>query len=112
MTRYYLLFSDRGNFPFNLALHHFHKSDVGDLHDHPWAFVSYLAEGAYLEHRLYSRKVYLAGSFNFKRARDFHKVELLTTDCWSLVLFGPRTREWGFLTRAGWEEHVAYHGAA
>ena len=36
---------------FNIYLHHFHRSDDDQaLHDHPWASVSILLKGSYIEH--------------------------------------------------------------
>ena len=32
-----IYFKDRKDFPFNIFLHKFLKSDPDDLHDHPWA---------------------------------------------------------------------------
>ena len=36
LERYYLFLKERNNFPFNIFLHRFLKSDPDDLHDHPW----------------------------------------------------------------------------
>ena len=36
LIRYYLFLKDRKWFPFNIFLHNFRKSDIDDLHDHPW----------------------------------------------------------------------------
>ena len=36
LERYYLFLRNRENFPFNIFLHKFLKSDSDDLHDHPW----------------------------------------------------------------------------
>ena len=35
LERYYLFLKDREDFPFNIFLHKFIKSDPYELHDHP-----------------------------------------------------------------------------
>ena len=42
LERYYLFLKDRENFPFNIFLHKFLKSDPDDLHDHPWSYFSFI----------------------------------------------------------------------
>lgn len=115
LTRYYLFGADRkwGN----VFLHHFHSSDVDVapsgayyLHNHPWPWsFSIILAGGYLEYRrdtfsetdehyiLTSRK-YLPGSINTLSAEDFHRVDLLEEDGWSLFFTGWRSkkRSWGF----------------
>ena len=50
LERYYLFLRDRKNFPFNIFLHKFLKSDSEDLHDHPWNFISIILWGGYWEY--------------------------------------------------------------
>jgi hypothetical protein len=38
LERYYVFLKDRENFPFNIFLHKFLKSDPDDVHDHPWNY--------------------------------------------------------------------------
>ena len=49
LIRYYLLFIERKNFPFNIFIHHILKDDDEDLHDHPWGFFSLILNGGYRE---------------------------------------------------------------
>lgn len=95
---------------FGVYVHHLRRSDSPNrpLHDHPWSFVSFRLWRNYSEvrpnedawacswwakyrserHRL----------FSFRRATDLHRVVVDDPDrgCWTLVLRGPRKREWGF----------------
>lgn len=89
---------------FSLKLHRFHRADPSCLHDHPWPFVSLILAGGYYEQTEEGKRWYGAGSLLFRPATWRHRVvpkdgvEPLT-----LVLTGPRVREWGFWTRAqGW----------
>ena len=42
LERFYLFLKDRGNFPFNIFLDRFLKSDPDDLHDHPWNYRTFI----------------------------------------------------------------------
>ena len=46
MVRYYLLFRKRPKwFPFNILIHQLLKSDLGDLHDHYWSYITIILKG-------------------------------------------------------------------
>jgi hypothetical protein len=45
MTRYALLRRKA----FAIFLHHFHRSDLGEFHDHPWNFITFLFHRGYWE---------------------------------------------------------------
>jgi hypothetical protein len=106
LTRYYLFGKDYewGN----IFLHHFHDSDKGDeLHNHPWSWsLGLILTGGYSEERrtpdgYVYRRDYEAGCLNLISDRDFHRVDLLEKDAWTLFLAGRRTQEWGF-----WDRHT------
>lgn len=109
---------------FQIMLHKFHRSDNAAVHDHPWSFVSLVLWRGYFEW-LERRRVTddepaypLWGirllrrwplSLAFRRAEDRHRVALLgafptrellvpthTLPAWTLVVTGPRRREWFF----------------
>jgi hypothetical protein len=80
--------------------------------------VSFILAGGYVEHRHRSDKpgkvvqrTFLPGDVNLIGADDFHRVDLLGKDCWSLFVAGEKTeRSWGFLTETGfqsWREFIA-----
>lgn len=97
----------------NAFLHHFHRSDqdVGEsgtllLHNHPFIGFSIILVGGYTEERrryddTIETKTYLPGSINYLNKQDFHRVDLLQSDGWSLFFTGPRSdnRSWGFWDR-------------
>lgn len=96
------------------------------LHDHPSWGASFLLSGSYIEHTIaaggiHHRRWYKAGTLRFMRTRHAHRIELngpmhyrpehdddgnvvsvIGTRlperyaCWTLFLFGPVVREWGF----------------
>jgi len=104
---------------FNVYLHHFLRSDEDRaLHDHPWASVSIILRGAYLEHL--PRKIWRlrkAGNIVIRDAKTAHRIELFNPEswplvsvfcpylldpCWTLFITGPRLRAWGFHCPKGW----------
>jgi len=112
LTRYYLFGADRAWG--NVFLHHFHSSDMDMapsgtfyLHNHPWPWsFSIILVGGYTEERrqtddTITTKVFKPGSINTLSDKDFHRVELLGNDGWSLFFTGWRSkkRSWGFWDR-------------
>lgn len=97
-----------------LHLHHFYRSDADrELHNHPFEWsLSLILTGGYREERRVTRmngyttyfvqvRKILPFRFNFIRAGDFHRVDLLDEEngCWTLFLTGPRVQDWGFWNR-------------
>jgi hypothetical protein len=101
--------------PFGLLTVYLHRivrpDDDPDPHDHPWLFwCVYILEGGYLEQidprpdppgspwtaLFYSRH---RGYFGIN-GRHLHRIDsLIGEDSWSLVIAGPKVREWGFVDR-------------
>ncbi len=94
--------------PFNLYLHRFHRSDDdGALHNHPWRWsLSFILAGGYSEERrathgdAVERRMVTPWSFNFIRGTDYHRVDLIESDAWSLFFVGPKVGTWFFWDRA------------
>jgi hypothetical protein len=90
-----------------ICLHHFHRSDeAGELHNHPWRWaISFILAGGYREERRLRgtnrviQRTVKPGSLNFIGAEDFHRIDLLQPDAWSLFIVGPRFSDWGFWNR-------------
>lgn len=107
---------------FGVYLHHMLKSDYDRaLHDHPYANISVVLKGGYLEHvpgqtfggqplnlpsqpkNAFWRR---AGSVVFRGPGFPHRLELPPgRDSWSLFITFPRVREWGFWCDKGWVSH-------
>lgn len=91
-------------------LHQFLRSDDDRaLHDHPWANLSILLRGCYIEHTIEQggierRRWLFAGEWRARLSgRQAHRIELAAGPAWTLFITGPRYREWGFhCPRAGW----------
>lgn len=86
-------------------VHRFHASDApGALHNHPWRWSgSLVLAGGYREQRRDFTQPYgiaerdvLPGQFNYIRGSDYHRVELLDDECWTIFMTGPKNDGWGF----------------
>lgn len=88
----------------NVYIHRFLRDDDDRaLHDHPWASVSLLVRGRYVEETVAGRQEYRVGSIIFRSATYSHRVELPDgKPCWTLFITGRRVREWGFHCPRGW----------
>jgi hypothetical protein len=99
-----------------LRIHHFLPSTVEfTAHDHPWAFVTLVLRGGYVDitsrngQELARDKVRAPGI----RYRDRHHEHRTITGpegAWTVVINGPTLRTWGFWSAAGqWLPWRAYH---
>ncbi len=105
LTRYTLI----SIFDFKLCIHVFHQSDGGDLHDHPWFFLSLILWGGYIEETLKGKQKYYPGMILFRRADHVHRLELFPGNkAITLVLMGQKERSWGFTTLSGWVHWKKY----
>lgn len=90
---------------FDVFLHHFHRGDADQaLHNHPWMWgLSFILVGGYLEERRQGDRVITRIvrplHFNLVKKDDYHRVELLEEDCWSIFIVGPRVDTWYFWDR-------------
>ena len=100
----------------SIRLHHILSSDdERACHDHPWSFISWILKGAYTEvtpiftdglYRGEKRTVRKAGDIYFRRATDWHRLELNEEkSVWTLFVMFRKTQEWGFLTRPDFKTH-------
>ena len=110
LERYYLFLRERKNFPFNIFIHHFLKSDEDVLHNHPWPFFTLILCGGYWEHLDKDKCVWRGGgSFRIMPRDTFHRIELVPgLETWTLFIPGPASQDWGFLTPRGWINHEHY----
>lgn len=105
MTRFYVI---PKNPIFNIYLHHIHRSDEGDLHDHRAANISIILKGWYCEQTFSSRpiegrayprlRVTVVDRLQprFRWAGTPHRLILLHGEVWSLWFKFPHTQNWGF----------------
>jgi hypothetical protein len=95
-----------------LYIHRFHRSDQDSAcHSHPWFWArSLILAGGYVEERRVLappgewpdrvvRFIRRPGSIVRLDADDFHRVDLIEKDSWSLFLAGPKAGSWSFWDR-------------
>lgn len=119
LERYYLFLRERNRFPFNVFLHKFLKSDLDDVHDHPWSYATLVLKGGYWEwiphfdtvgRRTGEYQVWRGpGHFRVSKANSFHRIELdPDITAWTLFMPGPKKRDWGFLVKNKWIQWEQY----
>ena len=90
-------------------LHCFLRSDDDRaLHDHPSYSLSISLKGSAFEHTInaggvHSRRRVSAGNIRFRSAKFAHRIEINDGEYWTLFIFGPNLREWGFHCPDGWK---------
>lgn len=97
MTRYFV-FRRKA---FGLFVHHFHRSDLDELHDHPWTFMTLLLSSGYWEHTTKGRFWRRRFSILYRPAEYQHFIEI-EKPVWTVVLRFRRCREWGFIKDGKW----------
>jgi hypothetical protein len=99
---------------FSIKLHKTLISDIGDLHDHPWNYISLILWGGYwewtyiklLNKQFLAKKWYCPGSILFRKANIPHKLEIPTNKyCISLIFTSYKLRDWGFTKNNDWISH-------
>ena len=119
LERYYLFLREREQFPFNVFLHKFLKSDPDDVHDHPWPYATLILKGGYWEwiphfdtvgRKTGEYQVWRGpGHFRNSKANSFHRIELdPDITAWTLFMPGPKQRDWGFLVKNKWIQWEQY----
>ncbi len=91
MVRYYLLFRKRPKwFPFNILVHELLKSDLGDLHDHYWSYITIILRGGYWETTEKGTFWRGPGYIGFRKGTDRHSLKIPEDkSTWTLLFVGP-----------------------
>lgn len=98
-------------------VHRFASDNVtDDLYDNGCNAISFILEGAYRETVRFAplfEEEYVYNHYTWdvieRRGEDVHKIELLSTEVWTLVFTSERSREWGYRLGNGlWLDHNTY----
>lgn len=116
---------------FAIFLHNIrHEDDDRDPHDHPRSFVTIVLWGGYTDESWHvpggghcgdrggvlqpfpcaSEDKLRVGSIRFRKAEHVHRVRDVLPNTWTLTIWGPYRRDWGFWTPQGWEHWREYLG--
>ena len=92
VIRYYPLFRHRPEwFPFNIFIHKLLKSDLGDLHDHYWSYITIMLKGGYWETTEKGTFWRKPGYIGFRRYNSRHSLKIPEGKCaWTLLFVGPK----------------------
>lgn len=91
-----------------IMLHHFlPNGDDPEPHDHPFDFVTLVLAGAYVDERTdpgggLHFEMMERGKVRFRRAEHMHRTLVRSDGCWTIIVTGPKRREWGFAWRGVW----------
>lgn len=93
LTRYTLTL-----FNYSIRLHYWTASDdQRHLHDHPWWMLIFCLWGSYWDIQENDvRELVSPGTVHYRKAEHKHTVELISKPTITLLLTGPKTRNWGF----------------
>lgn len=94
-------------FGYGLRLHHWIGDDDNRaFHDHPWWMLIFMLKGKYVDVNPYeygenwdvvsADLVGFRDRFRFRPAEWKHRIKLVYGECWTVVLTGPKVRNWGF----------------
>lgn len=94
----------------HVYLHRIVRSDEDlQLHSHPWCATSLILLGSYIEERRYNdvaggygvqRRRYVPGEVNVIDADTFHRLDITSSEVWTLFTTGPKVRDvWSFWDR-------------
>jgi hypothetical protein len=105
LKRYYVLKSP----VLSVYIHQILRSDEADMHDHPWPFLVVILRQGYREVMAHATKIRRPLEVFCHLPSCAHRIELIDDKpSWSLVVMGPKLREWGFHTKAGWVHFKKY----
>lgn len=68
-------------------------------HDHPWSFMAILLKGGYDEYHAGEWVWRKPGSVLWRPAEWKHNVVTKNSVSWSIIVTGPKKRQWGFVER-------------
>jgi hypothetical protein len=81
----------------SVRVHHWLASDdPRAVHDHPWWFLTLVLHGGYTDHTPGGAEHLPAGSLRYRPALHQHTVVPDKGGAWTLLITGPKTRNWGF----------------
>lgn len=107
---------------FSIFIHQIFKGDEDrHCHDHPWSFVTCILKGGYVEYNENSSQwdiengngkyclPSLTTGIRFVKSTKLHTIRLIRNrPTTTLVLAGPRNREWGYGINGGWLDNKTY----
>lgn len=98
--------------PLQARIHHILSADPGrDLHNHPWAWRTFILHGSYKEQRGDSIHSRMKGDSASMRRNEWHRIsEVSEGGVWTLFVTFGKPGGWGFRVAGEEIPHQKYHG--
>lgn len=94
---------------FSVRLHHwFAPDDDRAKHDHPWSFVTFVLKGGYTDSSPSGDEYLKAPAVRFRSAEHQHTVFPDEGGAWTVIVTGPKVRQWGFWVRGKFKKANKY----
>jgi len=95
---------------FSIRLHQWKGSDdQRHPHDHPWWFITIPLYGCYYDiTEDDTKEVIWPFRIRYRKAEHRHKVKLISKTCWTILLTGRQTREFGFWVNGKFKKRNRY----
>lgn len=82
---------------FSVRLHHWLAPDDDRAkHDHPWSFTTFVLKGGYTDSSPEGDDHLRAPAIRHRKATHQHTVFPDPGGCWTVIVTGPKIRNWGF----------------
>lgn len=82
---------------FSIRLHHWLAPDDDRAkHDHPWSFTTFVLKGGYTDSSPDGDDHLRAPAIRHRKATHQHTVFPDPGGCWTVIVTGPKIRNWGF----------------
>lgn len=82
---------------FSVRLHHWLAPDDDRAkHDHPWSFTTFVLKGGYTDSSPDGDEHLRAPAIRHRAATHQHTVFPDPGGCWTIIVTGPKVRNWGF----------------
>ena len=94
---------------FSIRLHKWHSSDDQRyFHDHEWDYITFVLRGSYRDISPNKEVNLKALTIAYRKAEHQHKVLLLKKPCYTLLLTGPKRRQFGFWVNGKFKKRNRY----
>lgn len=93
----------------SIRLHHWlAPDDPRHRHDHPWSFVTFVLKGGYTDLSPNGDSHLKAPAIQYRDATHQHTVVPDLGGAWTVIVTGPKIRNWGFWVNGKFRSHIKY----
>jgi hypothetical protein len=93
----------------SIRLHHWiGPDDDRHRHDHPWNFITFVLRGGYTDLSPSGDEHLKAPTVQYRSAEHQHTVVPDEGGAWTIIITGPKIRNWGFWVNGKFRSHIKY----